>query len=183
VTPDEASGLTVHSAAAAASVLLKLLRYFKVCASNEEETAVCSGVTHLLLLSQYESSMAELTDLVKPNIRKISKDSAKAALECKDDIRKRDPEVAKLKPGAVQRYLSSQHMVKKLKEIETMAKMCNKDPNFEPNPAEFKENTRWLMLMTTFMNGARTQSCPLMKEVDTRTSRRATRNEVEQVNE
>jgi hypothetical protein len=67
-------------------------------------------------------SLAELTDLVKPNIQKISKDSAKAALQRKDDIRKRDPEVAKLKPGAVQRYLSSQHTVKKLKEVETMSK-------------------------------------------------------------
>jgi hypothetical protein len=74
-------------------------------------------------------------------------------------------------------------MVKKLKEIETMAKMCNKDPDFEPNPAEFNENTRWLMLMTTFMNGTRTQSCPLMKEEDMSTSQRATRNEMEQVNE
>ncbi len=140
VMPGEASGLMVHSAIAAASALLKLLRYFKVCASNEEETAVSSGVTHLLLRSQYESSLAELTDLVKPIIWEISKDFAKAALQRKDDIRKTDPEVAKLKPGAVQRYLSSQHMVMKLKEIETMAKMCNKDPDFEPNPAKFKEN-------------------------------------------
>jgi hypothetical protein len=54
VTPGEASCLMVHSAAAAASTLLKLLRYFKVCASNREETAVRSGVTHLLLRSQYE---------------------------------------------------------------------------------------------------------------------------------
>jgi hypothetical protein len=61
--------------------------------------------------------------------------------------------------------------------------MCNKDPYFEPNPAEFKENSRWLMLMTTFMNGARTQSCPLMKYEDMRTSQRATINETEQVNE
>ncbi len=90
------SVLTVHSAAAAASALLKLLRYFKVCASNEEETAVSSGVTHRLLRSLCESSLAELSELVKPNIRKISKDSAKAALKRKDDIRKRDPEVAKL---------------------------------------------------------------------------------------
>jgi hypothetical protein len=107
VTPGEASGLTVHSAIAAASSLPKLVRYFKVCTLNEEETAESSGVQHLLLCSQYESSLAELTDLVKPNIRKISKDSAKAALKRKDEIRKRDPEVAKLKPGALQRYYFS----------------------------------------------------------------------------
>ncbi len=32
--------------------------------------------------------------------------------------------------------------------------MCNKDTDFAPNPAELKENTRWLMLLVTFMNGA-----------------------------
>jgi hypothetical protein len=183
VMPGQATNLTIHSSSAAASALLKLLRYFKVCASNEEETTDSSGVQFFLLRSQYEHSLKELIDLVQPNIKKTSKDSAKAAEKRKNDIRKRDPELAKLKPGAVKKYFASEHMVMMLKKIETMAKMCNKDPDFRPNPAEFKENTRWLMLMITFLNGARTQSCPLMTEEDLGKSRRATIKQLEEVNE
>jgi len=37
------------------------------------------------------------------------------------------------------------------------------------------------MMMVTFVNGARTQSCEIMKEEEMRTSQRATRNELEKV--
>ncbi len=37
------------------------------------------------------------------------------------------------------------------------------------------------MLMITFVNGARTQSCELLKEEDMRTSRWATKNDLDKV--
>ncbi len=81
---------------------------------------------------------------------------------------------------AVEKNLKSAHMTERLSLIKSMAKQC-KVPEFVPARLLFKENSVWLMLMITFVNGARTQSCELLKEEDMRTSRRATKNDLDKV--
>jgi hypothetical protein len=81
---------------------------------------------------------------------------------------------------AVENYFKSAHMTERLSLIKSMAKQC-KVPEFVPARLLFKENLIWLMLMITFVNGARTQTCDFLKEEDVRTSRRATKNDLDKV--
>jgi hypothetical protein len=72
--PNKASGLTVHSSIAAASAMLKLINYFKVCASYEDMEE--GNFAHLYLQTQYEHSADQLKEQVRPDIKKISNKSA-----------------------------------------------------------------------------------------------------------
>ncbi len=70
--------------------------------------------------------------------KKMSNKSAELAKK-KKDIRKRDPEEAKLTAVAVENYFKSAHMTERLSLIKSMAKQC-KVPEFVPAKLLFKEN-------------------------------------------
>jgi hypothetical protein len=176
VLPNEESGLNAHSAIIAASALLRLIKYFKVCLHGVQ---IKDGdLKSMFNRSQYENSINQLKDIVKAKISEISQRSTELAREKKDAMKRNSKKKTK---KAVQKYFRSEHMRAMLGNIRKMAKMCNNDPYFEPKNAEFSENTKWLMLMITFVNGARTQSCEIMKEGEFLTSRRATQNDLKEV--
>jgi hypothetical protein len=178
VMPGEVSGLTVHSGIAAASALLKLIAYFKICASSEDLAE--GDVKHMLLRTEYVNALDQLKDRVRPNIKKISNKSAALAKSHKKEVVQRNPEEAQMTKEAVDRYFKSTHMVEMLAKIKTMSKEC-KDQDFIPDNKQFMENSRWLMMMITYVNGARAQSCEIMKEKERLTSRRATQDDLKKV--